>query len=166
MNYLDLRKTMRAGVPVVIVLLTLALTASAQDTKSPPTARQLSSLLNQFLDAAGRGDRAVFDRFFADDVIYTRSAGVTVDKAKIMKNIGRREDAGAKNTFSADDVTIHDYGTTAVVNFRLTARTEKAGKSETAHYRNTATFLKRNGHWQVVAWQATKVPGEKRASIN
>ena len=160
MNYLDLRKTMRAGVPLAIVLL--ALTASAQNTTASPIARQLSSLLNQFLDAAGRGDRAVFDRFFADDVIYTRSAGVTVDKAEIMKNVDRREDAGAKNTFSADDVTIHDYGTTAVVNFRLTAHTERDGKSETSHYRNTATFLKRNKQWQVVAWQATKVP-EKNA---
>ena len=164
MNYLDLRKTMRAGVPLAIVLLTLALTASAQDTKASPTARQLSSLLNQFLDAAGRGDRAVFDRFFADDVIYTRSAGVTVDKAEIMKNIDRREDAGAKNTYSADDVTIHDYGTTALVNFRLTARSEKGNKTETSHYRYTATFLKRNRQWQVVAWQATKAPEEKTAS--
>ena len=157
MNYLDLRKTMHARVPLAIVLLTLALTAGARDTREP-AARQLSSMLNEFLGAAGRGDRAIFDRFFADDVIYTRSVGVTVDKAEILKNIDRREDAGAKNTFSADDVTIHDYGTTAVVNFRLTARSEKEGKTETSHYRNTATFLKRNGQWQVVAWQATKVP--------
>jgi uncharacterized protein DUF4440 len=91
-------------------------------------------------------------------VICTRSAGVTVDKAEIMKNIDRREDAGGKNTFSAGNVTIHDYGTAAVVNFRLNPRTEKDGKSETSYYRNTATFLKRNGQWQAVAWQATKVP--------
>jgi ketosteroid isomerase-like protein len=164
-NYLDLRATMRSGVPVAIVLLTLALTATAQGAKASPTARQLTTLLNEFLDAAGRGDRAVFDRLFADDVIYTRSAGVTVDKAEIMKNVDRREDSGAKNTYSADDVTIHDYGTTAVVNFRLNARTEKGGKTETAYYRNTATFLKRNGQWQVVAWQATKVPEEKQSAM-
>jgi hypothetical protein len=149
---------MRAGVPVAIVLVTLALGAAAEDSKAAPTARQLSSMLSEFLDAAGRGDRAVFDRFFADDVIYTRSAGMTVDKAEIMKNIDRREDAGAKNTYSADEVTVHDYGTTAVVNFRLTARTEKEATTETSHYRNTATLLKRNGQWQVVAWQSTKVP--------
>jgi hypothetical protein len=61
-NYLDLRATMRSGVPVAIVLLTLALTATAQGAKASPTARQLTTLLNEFLDAAGRGDRAVFDR--------------------------------------------------------------------------------------------------------
>ncbi|MGI9103819.1 MAG: nuclear transport factor 2 family protein [Terriglobales bacterium] len=161
MRYLDLRATL-SGMPVAIALLAIALSGSApaQTANTSPTAKQLTSLLNEFLDAAGRNDRAVFDRFFADDVIYTRSAGVTVDKAEIMKNVGNREDAGGKNTFSADDVTIHDYGTTAIVNFRLTAKTEKDGKTETSHYRNTATFLKRNGRWQVVAWQATKVPEE------
>jgi len=145
-------------VPVAVALLVLALGASAQSPKLSPTARQLTSRLNEFLDAAGRSDHAVFDRFFADDVIYTRSAGVTVDKSEIMKNIDRRDSAVGTNKFSAEDVTIHDYGTTAIVNFRLVAQSEKDGKASTSHYRNTATFLKRNNGWQVVAWQSTKVP--------
>jgi ketosteroid isomerase-like protein len=169
MKYIDLRSTMSSGIPVAIMLLAIALngSATAQASTTQPTARQISSLLNEFLDAAGRGDRAVFDRFFADDVIYTRSAGTTLDKAEIMKNIDRRSEAGGKNTYSADDVTVHDYGDTVVVNFRLNARTDKdkdkdkGGKTETACYRNTATFLKRSGQWQVVAWQSTKVPENK-----
>src|SRR5690242_17220278 len=124
MKYLNLRSTMRR-VPVAIALLTIALGAAAQTPKLSPTARQLTSRLNDFLDAAGRSDRAVFDRFFADDVIYTRSAGVTVDKAEIMKNIDRRDAAAGTSKFSAEEVTIHDYGTTAIVNFRLVAQTEK-----------------------------------------
>jgi ketosteroid isomerase-like protein len=157
MRYLNLKSTMRR-VPVAIALLTIALSAAAQTPKLSPTGRQLTSRLNEFLDAAGRGDRAIFDRFFADDVIYTRSAGVTVDKAEIMKNVDRRDASGATSKFSADDVTIHDYGTTAIVNFRLAAQTDKDGKTDTSHYRNTATFLKRNNGWQVVAWQSTKMP--------
>ena len=157
MKYLNLRSTMRR-VPVAIALLSIALGAAAQTPKLSPTARQLTSRLNEFLDAAGRSDRAVFDRFFADDVIYTRSAGVTVDKAEILKNVDRRESAGGTNKFSAEDVTIHDYGTTAIVNFRLVAQMEKDGKTDVAHYRNTATFLKRNNGWQVISWQSTKVP--------
>jgi ketosteroid isomerase-like protein len=161
MKYIDLRSTMRGGMPVAIALLTVALCGSAQsqeNQKTAPQAKQLTSLLNEFLDAAGRSDRAVFDRFFADDVVYTRSAGVTVDKAEILKNVDHRDSTGGKNKFSADDVTIHDYGTTAIVNFRLVAQSEKEGKTDTAHYRNTATFLKRDNGWQVIAWQSTKVP--------
>ena len=159
MKCIDLRSTMGSGIPAAIVLLAIALsgTATAQ-ASTTPSARQISSLLNEFLDAAGRGDRAVFDRFFADDVLYTRSAGMTVDKAEIMKNIDRRSEDAVKNDYSADDLTLHDYGDTAIVNFRLQARSEKDGKTKLAHYRNTATFLKRRGQWQVVAWQSTKVP--------
>jgi len=63
-----------------------------------------------------------------------------------------------------DDITVHPYGNMAVVNFRLVAHNQNNGTTETAYYRNTGTFLKRNGKWQVVAWQSTKVPpeGEKR----
>ena len=157
MKYVNLRSTMRR-MPVAVALLAIALSAAAQTPKLSPTARQLTSRLNEFLEAAGRGDRAIFDRFFADDVIYTRSAGVTIDKADIMKNVGRADAGAARSTFSADDVTIHDYGTTAIVNFRLVAQSEKDGKSDRSHYRNTATFLKRNNGCQVGAWQSTKVP--------
>ena len=157
MRYINLRSTMRR-VPVAIALMTIALGAAAQGPKLSPTARQLTSRLHEFLDAAGKGDRAVFDRFFADDVIYTRSAGVTIDKAEIMKNVGPQDPSRAKSKYSADDVSIHDYGTTAIVNFRLVAETENDGKAATSHYRNTATFLKRDQGWQVVAWQSTKVP--------
>ena len=53
---------------------------------------------------------------------------------------------------------------TAVVAFRLVARTEHSdGKVETDHYRNTGTFLRRNGKWQVIAWQATKIPEDAAA---
>lgn len=162
MRYLDLRSTMRSKVPVAIALLTIALSAGAQTSRVSPVAKQVTARLNEFLDAAGRNDAAVFDRFFADDVIYTRSAGVTIDKAEIMKSVGRVEPNAPKSTFSADDVTIHDYGKAAVVNFRLVANMEKDGKTETAHYRNTATFLKRDKGWQVVAWQSTKVPEQAK----
>ena len=58
-----------------------------------------------------------------------------------------------------EDVTVHDYGDTAIVAFRLVARTEHSdGKIEMSNYRNTGTFLRRDGRWQVVAWQSTKMP--------
>jgi ketosteroid isomerase-like protein len=120
--------------------------------------QQLTKMLHDFLAAVQRGDRQVFDSFFADDVIYTRSAGVTVNKAEIMKNIDVRAANEPSATFAAEDITVHLYGNMAVVNFRLVMRTEKDGKQETAKFRNTGTFLTRNNKWQVVAWQSTKVP--------
>jgi len=121
-------------------------------------ADQLTNMLRDFLAAAPKSDRQVFDNFFADDVIYTRGAGVTVNKAEIMKNIGVRAANEPSDTYEADDITVHPYGNMAIVNFRLVQHSEEKGAKVTNYFRNTGTFLKRNEKWQVVAWQATKVP--------
>jgi ketosteroid isomerase-like protein len=135
-------------------------TMSAKDTA---IAGQLTQMVRDFLANVPKGDRKVFDSFFADDVIYTRSAGVTVDKTEILKNIGVRAVNEPQATFAADGFTVHPYGDTAVVNFRLVMHNITNGKPETVYFRNTGTFLKRNGKWQVIAWQATRVPDAAEA---
>jgi hypothetical protein len=119
---------------------------------------ELTQMVRSFLADVPKGDKKVFDAFFADDVIYTRAAGVTVNKAEILKNIDVRGALEPQATFDADDFTVHAYGDSAVVNFRLVMHNLANGKTETAYFRNTGTFLRRDGRWQVVAWQATRVP--------
>jgi ketosteroid isomerase-like protein len=135
----------------------------ARDGVGDPASQQFVQMVRDFLAAVPKGDPQVFNNFFADDVIYTRSAGVTVDKSEIIRNIGVRAVNEPQATYEADDFTVHPYGEMAVVNFRLIQHNEKDGRQETSYFRNTGTFLKRNGKWQVVAWQATKVPAESAA---
>jgi ketosteroid isomerase-like protein len=152
----------RTAVMVVVVLCSLVLVETPAQTNA---SAEVTALLREFMEAAGRGDRAIFDRFFADDVIYTRATGAVITKAAIMESLGKPAPASeGKSTYSAEDITVHEYSDTVVVAFRLEGRTEHAdGKVETAHYRNTGTFLRRNGRWQVVAWQATKISEGGRA---
>ncbi|HEV3042069.1 MAG TPA: nuclear transport factor 2 family protein [Candidatus Angelobacter sp.] len=145
----------------ILTLVSAASCASSNDQ----VARDLTKRLQDFLAAVPRGDKQVFEDFFADDVIYTRSAGVTVNKAEIIKNIGQRAANEPAMTFEADDITVHPYGNMAVVNFRLVIHSQSKDKTETTYNRNTGTFLKRNGKWQVVAWQSTKVPPEQTKAI-
>jgi ketosteroid isomerase-like protein len=122
------------------------------------TAKHIEKMVREFLADVPKGDRKIFENFFAEDVIYTRSTGVTVDRTEILKNIDVRAANEPQATFEADGFTVHPYGDTAVVNFRLVMHNVVNSKQETVYFRNTGTFLKRNGKWQVVAWQATKVP--------
>ena len=117
---------------------------------------QLANLLDEFLAAVATIE--AHDRFWADDLIYTSSSGARTNKAEIMA--GFENSAAADTTepgpaYAAEDVRINVYGTTAVVAFRLVAT--EPDESQT-RYLNTGTFLLRNGLWQVVAWQATKIP--------
>ena len=142
-----------------MILMMLSLLSARAIPAQANATQEVTALLHEFLDAAGGGDRAVFDKFFAEDVIYTRATGAVISKADIMKSLSKPAPASkGKSSYSAEDITVHEYGDTAVVAFRLVGQTlHGEGKVETSYYRNTGTFLRRNGRWQAVAWQATKV---------
>lgn len=63
-----------------------------------------------------------------------------------------------KIAYSAEDIRIQQYDDAVIVAFRLVRMTEKDKKIVATSYLNTATFLKRNGKWQAVNWQATRIP--------
>lgn len=150
----------------VLAMVTLFCSWAVASTSAQTKATQeVTALLREFIAGAGNGDRTLFEKFFADDVIYTRATGVVITKASIMESLGKpAPPSEGKSTYSAEDITVHEYGDTVIVAFRLEGRTERAdGKVEPAHYRNTGTFLRRNGRWQAVAWQATKISESEKA---
>src|ERR1051325_10565008 len=137
-----------------LLLLTLASSVLAE---TAPDAAELTKLLNDFLAGASRNDVAIHDRFWADDLIYTRSAGRRVNKAEVMHDVRTApapKPTDPKTIYTAEDIRIQQYGNTAVVAFRLVATTEK----NVANLLNSGTFVKRNGKWQVVNWQSTRMP--------
>lgn len=152
----------RRGLRMFAVAALLPMMAMAQAAKpaasQDPAVQQVTQRVRDFLANVPKNDPKVFQDFFADDVIYTRSVGVTVNKADILKNIDVRAASDPQATYDADDFTVHPYGEMAVVNFRLIMHNTESGKTTTSYFRNTGTFLKRDGKWQAVAWQATKVP--------
>jgi ketosteroid isomerase-like protein len=157
-------KTLVSGV----ILLLLASTALAQ---TAPAAAELTRLLNDFLAGASRNDPAVHERFWADDLIYTRSAGRRVSKADILRELRAApapKPGEPKTVYTAEDIRIQQYGNTAIVAFRLVATTEVDGAKQVQNLLNSGTFLKRNGKWQVVNWQSTRMPRteeENRADV-
>ncbi len=150
---------------VVMIVVALGSVAAAVTRTQTSATQEVTALLREFMAGAGSSDPAIFDKFFADDVIYTRATGVVITKASIMESLGKPAPASeGKSSYSAEDITVHEYGDTVIVAFRLEGRTAHAdGKIETVHYRNTGTFLRRNGRWQAVAWQATKISEAAKA---
>lgn len=159
---------MKKTLSIVIVML---ITASGVFAQTAPDAAELTKLLNEFLAGASRGDAAVHERFWADDLIYTRSAGRRVTKADVLREV---RNAPAPNpgdpatVYTAEDIRIQQYGDTAIVAFRLVATTDSAGTKLVQNLLNSGTFVKREGKWQVVNWQSTRMPRtdeETRADV-
>ena len=136
----------------VIVLFSSAVKADA------PDAEALTAMLKEFLAGASVNDLDAHDRFWAEDLIYTSSSGQRFGKSAIVdRNAPPEEPQDEPSTvYSAEDIQINQYGDTAIVAFRLVGK--QADPPEVLQYLNTGTFLRRDGAWKVVAWQATKVP--------
>lgn len=136
------------GVPVRIA-------AQAQTAQAAPAQAELIALVQDFLKNVPKNERSTFDRFFADDIIYTRGTGQVVTKKDILAEVGKETAPTANATFTGEDFNVHQYGDMAVVNFRLVMHATDSDKPVTRTFRNTGTFMKRNGQWQAIAWQAT-----------
>ncbi len=148
----------RRLVPLIVTLF-LAAAAPAQDTKAPD-AEELTRLLKYFLDGASRNDIAVHERFWAEDLVYTRSAGVRLGKQQILDDVraGPHSTEADPTVYTAEEIRIQQYGDTAVVAFRLVGTMGAGADAMVTHFLNTGTFVKRGGEWRAVAWQATRVP--------
>ncbi len=136
---------------------------STLELQAAPDSAELTQLLKDFLAGASRDDAGMHDRFWADDLIYTSALGRRKSKADIMRELHQESTAAATDEtaiYTAEDIRIRQYGTTAIIAFRLVGTTTKGEKTDVANYLNTGTFLKRDGKWQAVAWQATKMPSE------
>ena len=148
---------MKRIVSSAIVVLIMALGLHAQ---TAPDTAELTALLKEFLAGASRNDAAVHDRFWSEDLIYTRSSGRRIGKTEVMHDVRSApapKPGDPTTTYSAEDIRIQQYGNVAVVAFRLVGTTENGGRTQVANYLNTGTFLKRQGQWRAVSWQATRM---------
>ena len=123
----------------------------------------LTAMLQEFLSASS--EEAAHASFWADDLVYTSSAGLRFGKADIMAGYDgsaaedEPSDDAPAMVYSGEDVDVRLYGDTAIVAFKLVGRpTDESANADVLYYFNTGTFLRRDGVWQVIAWQATKIP--------
>jgi ketosteroid isomerase-like protein len=148
---------MKRIVSSAIVVVIMAIGVCAQ---TAPDMAELTTLLKEFLAGASRNDAAVHDRFWSEDLIYTRSSGRRIGKADVMHDVrsAPAPKPGDRTTvYSAEDIRIQQYGNVAIVAFRLVGTTENGGRRQVTNYLNTGTFLKRQGQWRAVSWQATRM---------
>lgn len=139
----------------LLFALQLALSGSA------PATAELTRMLDAFLAGAAANDAAVHDRFWAEDLIYTGSAGRRIGKADLMRDVRSApapKPTDPKVVYGAEDVRIQQYGDAAIVAFRLVATQTEGDSVGVSRYLNTGLFIRRKGEWRVSAWQATRIP--------
>ena len=101
-------------------------------------------------------DVAGFGRCLADEWILTTSDGSRVTKAMALADL--KSGALRIDAFRLDDVTVHLYGSTAVVRGLITEKSMLRNKDTSGKSRFTDVFVKRDGRWQAVASHESNVP--------
>lgn len=149
--------------PLFFLLLTLPLLLFLNGSSQSDEAEKIETLLHWFLESAS--DYDTHNRFWADELVYTGSGGDRIGKKEILSELRQDNDLSQDEAvYSGDQIQIQLYGdsTVAVVTFRLIADVPSDFALQPAErnlFYNTGTFIKQDGEWRAVAWQATRIPG-------
>jgi len=144
--------------PLVIAATTLLIGQSkAQNAGAPSgkTEEEIRELHNKLIQAQLNSDIATLDRLWADDHIFTNPLGLVQTKAQRLAEI---KSGGRKlELFKITDVKVRVYGDTAVVTSRAIIKGQRQGQDISGQFRGIDVYVKKQGSWQVVAAQATRI---------
>jgi ketosteroid isomerase-like protein len=160
---------------IVLVLLnmlvpSLSVEAELSDGRKPaaresgPTDDKAQSdvikkLENDRLEAGVRKDVDAISLATAEDYMQIDSEGDVLNKAATLQRI--RSSYAQLQANPVDDMVVRVYGNTALVTARATPKGTIDGKSTLAPIRYTRVYVKRDGRWQVVLFQQTRVAQDK-----
>ena len=141
-------------------LITSAALLMAQEKKAftPETAPVEQTLLQMERDwnqATLTKDSKTLNRIIAEDWTGIDFKGVTTTKSESIAELKAGE---SKNqSVELGDMTVRVYGNSAVVVGSDTEKSRYQGKDSSGKYAWMDVFVKRNGRWQAVASESTKI---------
>jgi ketosteroid isomerase-like protein len=147
-----------------LVFAVLAMAASsvlvAQMTgdKSAPKGKveqELIKLEQDRTQAAVRGDTTFLEQNTADDYTFITPRGMLRTKAQLLEDFKSGQIKLQANDL--DDLNVRVYGDMAVITGRSTQKGQAYGQDSAGQYRFTRVYVKRNGRWQSVAFQSTRI---------
>ena|ERR1700730_1184825 len=106
--------------------------------------------------AISKSDTKTYGRLLGDDYVFTNQDALVRTKAQMVSAY----DSGSLKyeSIKFDEIKVHPYGDTAVVTGRSTQKAQDNGKDIRGQFRYTRVYVKRQGRWQLVATQVTRIP--------
>jgi ketosteroid isomerase-like protein len=108
------------------------------------------------MQAMASKDVATLESLIADDLIYTHSSARLDTKRSLIDNM-----TSGSTVYSAcepSEVKAQDLGDTVVLTGIAQIKVTANGNAMAFGVRFTDVYAKRDGRWQMVTWQSTKLP--------
>lgn len=143
-------------------LLVCGITAAVAAQSAPVRSDQdiLIQLERDWDAAFHRHDAAFIDRILADEFIVTYDNGVRADR-KVELQLAASLNENIESS-AMDEFIVKEFGNTAVVWFTLHLIGPVKGERVQNDYRFTDVFVLRDGRWQCVSSQSTRVDKDPR----
>jgi len=147
----------------ILILGLLISTFVLAQTKSAPKAKTgaadpkaaLEQMEKDRAQAVVKKDTATLEKMTADDYQLIDANGKMRGKADTMEAI--KSGAISLQSNDVDDLKVQVYGNTAVVTGRSNPKGTIDGKDVSGPIRFTRVYVKRNGNWQSVLFQQTRI---------
>jgi hypothetical protein len=152
----------------IFLLLILASFGTAQSTSRSSvdlaTERELKGIAQQLLDAVGAGDKSVWEKYLADDVIYTDENWRILTKKQLVESLAPFP-KGYSGSIRIDNFQSRINGDLAVLSYRALEEEYIFEQKLTPVYMVTDTYIKRNGRWQMIASHISVAPSERKPVV-
>jgi ketosteroid isomerase-like protein len=139
----------------LLCLLSLSLAAGQQASKPGTVEDQIKQHEQNWAQATIQEGAAAVDKYEAEDIIDTDPSGRVTDKAQDKTDLSSGD--LKFQSIEVSELKVHVYGSTAVAAGTSTIKGTYKGQDISGKYRFTDTWVKRNGKWQAVASQSTKI---------
>ena len=100
-------------------------------------------------------DVDALEQLLADDLTYVHSNGMLDTKESYIG--GLRSGHSRYLTMDMSDVEVRSFGDSALINAKFNARVKVGDREVNPQPRVLIAYAKRDGRWQMVAWQSTPI---------
>jgi len=133
--------------------------SAAQQAAADSTAAQLVRISQALMDAVAPGDTAVWNRWLADDGVFTDENGRTRTKAQVIAELGPLP-PGYVGHIRVTNPRAAVAGETAVLSYDAMEDLTLFGQRLDTHFHDTDTFVRRGGAWRLIGQQVQVLPAE------
>lgn len=126
---------------------------SGHESSDQEIIRQIVDMERQSKEASLRRDSDFSVKTLADDYVAITPLGQVTTKKETIT--ARRSGQLRYEAMNVTDMVVRVYGDTAVVTARADVKGHQLGEDFSGPYRYTRVWVRRNGLWQTVSYQAT-----------
>ena len=141
---------------LLVAVVALFVVSPAYPQTQSAVEREIVKLKNDLVTAVQKRDGDSLRKFLADEFIESSSSGAINTKPQVIAEL--TSDGSVFESYLLSELRVRLYGDSAVMTGLETIKSSLSGKDTSGAYRFTDVFVKREGRWQLVVAQSTRVP--------